>query len=295
MVGWLIYSIQDVEKNKHYIQFYAEEGKLLDMDIRLILIEDFKFGIWDNKWFMAYKGEAVKYPDFAICRTIYPLFNKQLEYMGIPVFNNSHIAEICNDKAKTCQYVAQSGIPMVDTTFLRNSLLAKELEAITGPTVIKTVAGHGGNQVYLFEPRESTSVEQNENPIYDGLNGSDIVLQPLMGSRHQDLRVYAIGKEIVGSVLRTAREGFKSNFSLGGEVREYDLSPDEILLVKKIIQLFDIGMVGIDFIIGDKGELIFNEIEDVVGARMLYQCTDINLVRLYLKYIMTRISPARLT
>ncbi|MDF2611730.1 MAG: hypothetical protein K0R92_3204, partial [Lachnospiraceae bacterium] len=38
-------------------------------------------------------------------------------------------------------------------------------------------------------------------------------------------------------------------------------------------------------IIGDQGELIFNEIEDVVGARMLYQCTDINLVRLYLNYI----------
>jgi gamma-F420-2:alpha-L-glutamate ligase len=59
--------------------------------------------------------------------------------------------------------------------------------------------------------------------------------------------------------------------------------------VNQILNLFDFGLVGIDFLIGDKGELIFNEIEDVVGARMLYQCTDINLVGLYLDYIQTRI------
>ena len=54
--------------------------------------------------------------------------------------------------------------------------------------------------------------------------------------------------------------------------------------------LFDIGLAGIDFLIGDNGELIFNEVEDVVGARMLYQCVpDINLVGKYLDYILSRI------
>ena len=48
-------------------------------------------------------------------------------------------------------------------------------------------------------------------------------------------------------------------------------------------------MVGIDFIIGDRNELIFNEIEDVVGARMLYQTSNINLVGLYLDYIKSEI------
>ena len=56
--------------------------------------------------------------------------------------------------------------------------------------------------------------------------------------------------------------------------------------MSKIVELFDFGMVGIDFIIGDSGELIFNEIEDVVGARMLYQCMPgVNLVGKYLRFI----------
>jgi glutathione synthase/RimK-type ligase-like ATP-grasp enzyme len=119
-----------------------------------------------------------------------------------------------------------------------------------------------------------------------GVGGSDFVLQPLTGNKHQDLRVYVLGTEIIAAVLRTAKEGFKSNFSLGGEVRLYELSEEEIGVVNRIIREFDFGLVGIDFIVGDQGELIFNEIEDVVGSRMLYQCSEINIVRSYLEFIL---------
>ncbi|WP_313132123.1 ATP-grasp domain-containing protein [Anaerocolumna sp.] len=300
MVGWLIYSGHDVEKNKRYIEFYIKEGKLQSMQIKLILIEKLEFGVRNNTWYFKYENNEIGRPDFAICRTIYPLLNKQLEYMGIKVFNNSKVAEICNDKARTYQYVAQLDIDMVDSAFVKNYMTEEAMNQIQEPSVIKAVAGHGGTQVFFLEPptketgekefsnektNNTTSVEFDKREILNGLNQSDIVLQPLTGSKHQDLRVYVIGKKIIAAILRTAKEGFKSNFSLGGDVREYHLSKGETTTVEKIISLFDFGLVGIDFIIGDKGELIFNEIEDVVGARMLYQCTDINLVRLYLDYI----------
>ena len=289
MVGWLIYSEQDVEKNKRYIEFYREEGKLQDIIINLILVEKLEFGIRNNSWFLSYNQEEIKYPDFVICRTIYPLLSKQLEYMGIIVFNNSQVAEICNDKAKTYQYVAKLGIQIVDSIFYKNSMVKQALNSRKAPSVIKAVAGHGGNQVFLINPPHSTTVELAKstdfNKVYEMLDKSDVVLQPLIGTKHQDLRVYIIGHEIIAAVLRTAKEGFKSNYSLGGEVREYKLSVEEIKIVDRIVNNFEFGLVGIDFIIGDKGELIFNEIEDVVGARMLYQCTNINLVRLYLNYI----------
>ncbi len=300
MVGWLIYSERDVEKNKRYIEFYIEEGKLQDIQIEVILVEKLEFGVRNNTWYFNYENSEINHPDFAICRTIYPLLNQQLEYMGIKVFNNSKVAEICNDKARTYQYVAQLGIDMVDSAFVKSYMTADAMNHIHKTSVIKAVAGHGGTQVFLLKPipgkgeaedftngpiSNTTHVEQDTNKILNSLNQSDVVLQPLTGSRHQDLRVYVIGKKIIAAILRTAKDGFKSNFSLGGNVREYQLSKEDTTIVEKIISLFDFGLVGIDFIIGDKGELIFNEIEDVVGARMLYQCTDINLVRLYLDYI----------
>jgi RimK family alpha-L-glutamate ligase len=278
MIAWIIYNRDAAIYNQKYIQFYKEEGIKLGIDVKLILVEELEFGVKQNRWFIKYQKQEIAYPDFVICRTIYPLLSKQLELMGIRVFNNSFVAEICNDKAKTYQYLAKTGIMMVDSSFFRHAQIPEVLSEVQTPTVIKAVDGHGGSQVFLVEADKGTT-------IIDGLGSSDGVVQPLTGSKHQDLRVYVIGKEIIAAVLRTAKGGFKSNYSLGGEVCLYQLSEEEKKLVNIIISQFEFGLVGIDFIIGDEGEFIFNEIEDVVGSRMLYQCSDINIVMKYLEYI----------
>jgi gamma-F420-2:alpha-L-glutamate ligase len=291
MLAWLIYHRDSAIYNQRYIEFYIEEGRKKGITVRLLLVEELEFGVREGKWYLkSSTGEELPYPDFAICRAIYPLLSRHLEAMGIRVFNNAFLSEICNDKAKTYQYLAKTGIQMVDTSFCKNALLKEAMARISSPTVLKAVDGHGGSQVFLLDAH---STEEKKQRVCQGIGSSDVVLQPLVGHRHQDLRVYVIGKEIVAAVLRTAREGFKSNFSLGGEVRLYELSEEERKLVQLIIGQFEIGLVGIDFIIGDEGELIFNEIEDVVGSRMLYQCSDINIVERYLSYILSQMNNER--
>lgn len=295
MTGWLIYGEKDAIKNKGYIELYEQEGKAMGISIELILREYLEIGVKNNSCFLRYKGEECKKPDFAIVRTIYPLLSRQLECLSIPVFNSSEVSRICNDKALTYQAVAALGIPIVDTTFVENALVLQKYQSITEPAVIKTVEGHGGSQVFLALPKVSAEeedlyqelrkVETGEEELLNGISSSDCVMQPLITGRHQDLRVYVIGEDIVTAILRTSREGFRANYSLGGNVEVYELSGKERNVVEKIIKHFSFGMVGIDFLIGEGGELIFNEIEDVVGARMLYQCTDINLVRRYLEFI----------
>mgnify|MGYP000090003010 CR=1 FL=1 len=53
--------------------------------------------------------------------------------------------------------------------------------------------------------------------------------------------------------------------------------------MKKYIKIISI-YIGIDFLF-DGGHLIFNEIEDTVGARMVYDKTDIDIIKLYCDYI----------
>lgn len=280
---WLLYSEEEAIRNQQYINFYEEEGRELELEIRLIIVERLQFGVKKGKWFMHYEGRKIERPDMAICRIMYPLLTKQLEYMGIKTFNNSMVSEICNDKARTYQYVAKTGISMVDTEFVKQDFIEEKLRNITYPSVIKTVGGHGGTEVFLAKKEE---IEE----IIRKCKGKDIVIQPLTGNASKDLRVYVIGKQVVAAVLRTARAGFKSNFCLGGEAVLYKLSIEEQNTVNQIIDLFDFDFVGIDFIIGEQGELIFNEIEDVVGSRMLYQCADINIVRLYLEWLNFKVS-----
>ncbi len=56
-------------------------------------------------------------------------------------------------------------------------------------------------------------------------------------------------------------------------------------MVNTIINHFDFGMVGIDFIFDEKGGFLFNEIEDVVGSRTLSMTSDTDIVKLYLEHI----------
>lgn len=171
---------------------------------------------------------------------------------------------------------------MVDSRFVHKNFLLEQLNTVKRPFVVKSVSGHGGSQVFLVEEGDDVA------PIYEKLD-DHVVIQPLASSKKQDLRVYIVGNEIVGAVLRTGKDGFRSNFSLGGKAEFYTLEEDEKAIVEKIVDLFDFGLAGIDFIIGDNGALIFNEIEDVVGSRMLYSCSDINIVALYLEYIKKQI------
>ena len=60
-------------------------------------------------------------------------------------------------------------------------------------------------------------------------------------------------------------------------------------LIQKIIDAFDFGMVGIDFIFDEEGQFLFNEIEDVVGSRTLSAVSEINIVREYLEFIKNRV------
>ena len=64
----------------------------------------------------------------------------------------------------------------------------------------------------------------------------------------------------------------------------YKLSASEEALVLKIASLLKFDYIGIDFVFNE-GKIVFNEIEDSVGARMVYEKTDIDILRLYCDYI----------
>src|SRR5699024_3841413 len=68
------------------------------------------------------------------------------------------------------------------------------------------------------------------------------------------------------------------------------LSEDKRLLVQRIINHFDFGSVGVDFLLTKDGAFVFNEIEDVAGSRILSETSDINLLAKYISFIREEVS-----
>ena len=90
------------------------------------------------------------------------------------------------------------------------------------------------------------------------------------------MRVYAIGGEIIASVLRESESDFRSNYSLGGNIRLVEADEQQKKLVKRIYELLGFDFIGIDFLPTEHGWVV-NELEDAAGARMLYSVSDIDI------------------
>ncbi len=254
MLGYIIY--EDTEGKKDYINRHIQYMKEKGVQLELVMLDELR-----------YKHT----PDFAIMRAIAPNVSKSLENKGVRVFNNSLVSEICNDKLKTYLLMKENGITY--------PTLYKKTEEITQyPVVVKSRNGHGGTEVFKADNRDEA-----ERYLHR-LEGRGII-QQFVDTPGKDLRVYVIGDKIVGAMLRKSTTDFRSNFCLGGSASVYKLSKSEEELTKRISSLLKFDYVGIDFIF-HRGKIIFNEIEDVVGSRMLYTYTDIDIVKIYVDYIL---------
>ncbi|QTM99975.1 ATP-grasp domain-containing protein [Sediminibacillus dalangtanensis] len=282
VTGWLIYKREDAAVNKAYIDWFIRECEKQDIKLLLVFREELTIGVVAGKLTVK-TADNIKLPDFCVVRTIEPLLNKQFEMLGIPVFNSSEVSYLCNNKAVTHQRLTALGVPMVDTIFLQKNLLSEYLP-VPVPFVVKEATGKGGQQVYKVHNLDDwLSVRQK-------IESADVIIQECAVQPGKDLRVFVVGKEIVGAILRSNENDFRANYKLGGTAEWYELSQEEIRLIRMIVDHFPFSLVGIDFLFSNAGTLLFNEIEDVVGSRTLSKVSEINLLEKYVKLIRHQIN-----
>ena len=201
-----------------------------------------------------YDGDA----EYVINRTDDYTVGERFEKRGIRVFNPSAFSRLANDKQLCYDFMEQNGIEIMPTRYR------------TPPFVKKPRGGHGGEGVVMCQSEAD----------YD----ESAVCQKPASDLGRDLRVWVIGDEIITSILRVSKTDFRSNYCLGGEALPYTLSEEETTQVKKIISLVKGDYYGIDFVFNG-GKIVFNELEDAVGARMVYAKTDIDILERFCRHI----------
>lgn len=291
----MVYDREGLAGNRAYVALYEAACAQYEIRVQVVYDQCVRERITG--------GET---PVFVLVRTINPGLNRFLEEKGIPVFNSYRVSCLCNDKGKTLAYLKEMVfcVPSISVSYLELPyVLEQDKESLRAyfekhfnystheeqerplirqaeDFVLKAVDGHGGGQVY--------SVGQERERIMREMKEKDFVLQPMIptGERSRDLRVYVIGKGIIAAVERSSEGDFRANYSRGAEVSLYALNEFQKEIVHRVIKEFEFGMAGIDFILDVDGRMILNEIEDVVGARMLYRCApQINIVSQYIRYL----------
>ncbi|MGN0818580.1 MAG: RimK family alpha-L-glutamate ligase [Candidatus Coproplasma sp.] len=257
MIGWLIYGNEGLNRNKWFAERLIEAAS--ERGVELLLK---KYAV--NAAYCGVNG----LPDFVIVREIRPEIQKFFEERNVRVFNNFRTAKIANDKYETYLMARRLNLPVMHT------VTAERADFF--PCVLKTRAGHGGSEVFWINDR----AELERAPV--GLE--DCIAQQPCSDLGKDMRVYSFGGKITAGILRTSDSDFRSNYSLGGCVERAEVSREQEEIVQAIYSELGYDFVGVDFIVNN-GRWVLNEIEDVVGTRMLYKCTEIDAAEEYIEYI----------
>ncbi|MFR2011175.1 MAG: ATP-grasp domain-containing protein [Christensenellales bacterium] len=297
-IAYIIYYDEEANKNSGFIEMLKSECRKYDIALEYISFE--KVNLMSESSF----ENKFKKIFFVINRTREYKLSLRFEKINVKVFHSSKITELGNNKYKTYCYLKEyfernknepQGEWIAHTVLVKADDLNNVLNDYIGKDyVIKSVDGHGGSQVFSLndDGTKHGSYRKNrdnaKNNIYKALQGHNCVLQKRIDSDSNDIRVYIVFGKIYAAVLRHGNDGFKSNFSLGGSVEEYFPDEEQKKIIEKFIEAFgaeQLSMAGIDFILTRDCNLIFNELEEMVGSRMLYNCSKHDIVREYVEQI----------
>lgn len=303
--GYLIYEAWEAKKNERFIQMFQKAGELENITFSFVAKEEYS---------------KMPLPDFVLNRTRDTKVSQWYEHKNIVVFHDSLITEIGNHKAKTLHFLEDhlpDAVKMKkwkpESVFLSKDQLIEWIDNFPSfgsnifeaqketEIVIKSVNGHGGSEVALLPvtiqkgqnlqealSKQSGQDRQKLLAMLETYRGKEVLIQEKIASKSRDVRVYIVGNMIYQAVLRQGKEDFRSNFSLGGAVSAYSMNEEEKEWVNAFVKAFSkrtLGMAGIDFLIDEQERWIFNELEEMVGCRMLYQTTSKDIVKDYVRWI----------
>src|SRR5690625_1689008 len=286
MIDWIIYQKKDADENVSYIEWFQAEAKKQQIELILFYREELAVGVSHKAYEIYINGYAQPLPDFIVNRSIEPVLQDFFHTCHIPIFNDGETARIANHKALTHLELSKLNIPMLPTFFIHGRALPNKLP-LPYPVMIKAVSGRGGKEVYFID--YDTSWKEFRRHA----TNQEYIVQSTNVQLGKDVRVFVIGREIIAAVLRYNKNDFRANFKLGGKAIPYTLSQEDRQMIDRITNRFQFGLVGIDFLMNHDGKLLFNEIEDVAGSRILSEVTDINLLEKYIHFIKKHVRDKR--
>jgi len=288
MKGWILYKRhKDQITDEFYeIKRFQAVGEELGIAIDVVTPGEFDLIVTrDDRKSIVLNGQSVALPDFILPRmgsgtTYFALaVLRQLERLNVLTYNNSQSIDIVKDKLFTHQILAASNLPVPKTMLAKFPIDANLIEQQFGfPVIIKTLSGSQGFGVFLSESK--SNFEDLMNLINATKSEANIIIQEfIQDSRGRDLRVVTVGGRVIGCMQRIAKDNnFKANYSQGGEVKSYNITPEIEWLALETAKILGLDIAGIDFLFdGDHFKVC--EANSSPGFEGLESCCDISVAK----------------
>ncbi|PIK16378.1 RimK family alpha-L-glutamate ligase [Halobacteriovorax sp. JY17] len=301
MEGWLLYKEDSKFLKKSYaVARLMETAKTEGIHLKIVSPKDIDITVtWENRKSIHLKGELVPLPDFIIPRmgaytTYFDLaVIRHLERLGVRSFNTSESIEIVKDKLYSHQILAEYNMPVPKTMLVKFPVDVDFIEKNLGfPVIVKTLSGSQGVGVFLCETKRNLA-DMMQLVESTNINANIILQEFIKSSKGRDLRVFTLGGRVLGCVERVAKEGdFKANYSQGGEVRAFELTPEIEWLALEVSRAFNLDIAGIDLLF-DGSHFKVCEANSAPGFETIEKCLDMDVAKEIFHFLRVRLGNFR--
>ncbi|MGM8213003.1 ATP-grasp domain-containing protein [Virgibacillus sp. W0430] len=230
-------------------------------------------------------------PDYVVFTDKDIYLAKQLELLGVRLFNSSETIAISDDKITTYQMLVANKLPVPDTiiapkTFFNSNTVNENsidlaINKFGFPMIVKEAFGSFGQQVYLIDNKKDLL-----NKVA-ALQGKPFMFQAFVSSSYgQDLRLHVVGDQVVAAMKRTSLNDFRANVSAGGTMEAYQPSESESKMAIAAAKAIHADFAGVDLLIGANNSPIICEVNSNAHIRNMYDCTKINVADDIIAYIL---------
>ncbi len=299
MRGWILYRYPQhaLRPEAYGIHRFLATAREIDLDLRVVSPNELDIIIdhrHENPGFLL-NGKEASRPDFVLSRmgagtTYFALaVMRQLESFGIYVINRADHVSLVRDKLHTLQVLAQHSLPVAKSMLAKNPIDVNLVEEHLGfPVIVKTLSGSQGRGVFLCETRGK--FEDLIAMITTSQGNPNFVIQEFVHtSIGRDLRVIVIGGHVAGCMTRIAASGsFKANYSRGGRVEAYPVTPQIAKLAVEAAEVLGLEIAGVDLLF-DGANFKICEVNSSPGFKGMEECLDVNIPQEIFSYINSRV------
>ncbi len=238
-----------------------------------------------------YEGKKIDYlPRYAIIRRYEIYLSRQLELMGVKVFNTSSSMTDARNKMKVHQLLANANIKTPKTVFTvfknnYNNVFYSDIVNILGTNefVLKWIYGSQGKHVYLVKS------EEKFNRLLAKYKGRILCQEYIKDSFGKDIRAYVINGKFIGAAIRESDgHDFRSNLARGGEAKKFEYNDQIKSLAENAAKAVGLDICGVDILMGTNDYYIC-EVNALPGFKSIFRTSNIDEKDILVKLIRDKI------
>jgi len=211
---------------------------------------------------------------------------EQLNAWGIPTVNSAAVANVCGNKFATSRSLIQQGVPTPRTmlAFTEDSALAA-IETLGYPVVLKPAVGSWGRLISKINDREAAEAVLEHKQILGSYHHSVFYIQEYIDKPQRDIRTFVVGGETIAGIYRTSPHWI-TNTARGGQATNCPITPELDQLSLAAAAAVGGGVVAIDVLERQSGELLVNEVNYTMEFRNSIDTTGVDIPARVVDYVL---------